>query len=120
MWTQRARLWRLILLQRPEGFFDCTEGIALALGAQLHSELAGGLGGDCPITFQTEAVRQTVPDITVDGDELNDEEGKLRIWVRCRPCALGLCGRKGRAESCGKGNTLFFAVQLLLRVRRRA
>lgn len=123
MWMQRARLWRFVLLQRPDGcarrpsplpqpsnprrhtspqpfslstaahyqrsrldrrsFFDCTEGIALALCAQLHSDVAGGLGGDCPVTFQAEAVRQTVPEITFQAgeSELNDEEGKLRIWT---------------------------------------
>ena len=38
-WFQRARLWRLVLLQHREGFWDCWDGLALPL---LADEMAPG------------------------------------------------------------------------------
>lgn len=83
----------MILLQRPEGFFECTEGIAFALNAHLSAEdfspddpdvPAAGLL-DCPITCQTEAIRRSMPEMVVSGD-LDSPEGKLRLWV-CKKSA---------------------------------
>lgn len=30
-WLRRARLWRFILLQQPQGYWDCCQGLALAV-----------------------------------------------------------------------------------------
>lgn len=63
-------------------YFDCTDGIALALNAKLPADMmSAAAGADCPLTVSAAAVRLAMPEIRAEGD-LNDEEGRLRLWVR--------------------------------------
>lgn len=87
-WLPRARLWRLILLQHPDGYWDASEGVALALNA--HRDDADD-SNDCPLSAQAEAISDTLPEIVLSAAEpegaepLSPEEErqlKLRIWVR--------------------------------------
>lgn len=84
-WIIRARLWRLILLQTPEGYFDISDGLAFALNAHVEDD---DDANDCPLTCQPEAIWETVPELefTVGADGLTEEQLeqlRARIWVRC-------------------------------------
>ena len=79
----------MIFLQRPEGYWDATEGLALALNAHLDDECETN---DCPLSCDPAAVRETMPEIAFSrlpgGEEpLSPEaadELRLRVWVRPR------------------------------------
>lgn len=79
--SQPGQLWRLIFLQNPDGSFNCTEGLALALNA--HSEDQDE-ANDCPLTCQWQAIRDSMPEMTVGSGD-NSHDTKLKIWVRCPP-----------------------------------
>lgn len=84
------------LLQTPEGYFDVSEGLALALNAHVEDD---DESNDCPLTCQVEAIEKSVPEMVLaangGAEGLGEAELarlKSRIWVRAseRPQMLPL------------------------------
>lgn len=80
-WLHRSRLWRFIFLQRKDGSFACTPGLALALNA--HTEDDNDENDD-PLTCQVEAIVQSMPEIVIEGHGGTPEEVeelRMRVWA---------------------------------------
>lgn len=75
-WVVRARLWRFIFLQREDGSFELTQGLAGALHA--HTDEAGDADDD-PLSFSPEAVRRTMPEAM--GAVVGDARARERLWA---------------------------------------
>ena len=58
-WMPKARLWRFILLQQPDGHFKPTKGLATALFAQTAGSNDGEEGD--ALQFEAEAMRSSMP-----------------------------------------------------------
>lgn len=83
-WLPRSRLWRLIILQRPDGGFDPSEGLALALNAHVTDD---DDTNDDPLNCQVEAITESMPEMILNGGEGEEggsgqQELKMRVWVR--------------------------------------
>lgn len=70
--------------QTPEGYFDCSDGLALALNAHVEDD---DDSNDCPLTCQVEAIRSSMPplEFLAGADGLDADAVAaltLRVWVR--------------------------------------